>query len=67
MELPRTKIAVFAFFSIATGSRASAARLDRAFFGLAGAIIGVAEVDMLARDEERKKFIFTFLVRRVKF
>lgn len=37
----RTKMAVFPPCSISTGSFASAALLLRAFFGLAGAIIGV--------------------------
>lgn len=44
MELPRTKIAVLAPFSTATGSRARAARFERAFLGLAGAITGVGAI-----------------------
>lgn len=51
IELPRTKMAVLAPFSTATGSRASAARFERAFLGLAGAMMGVAAVRAISVTE----------------
>lgn len=44
-------MAVLAPFSTATGSRAAAARLERAFLGAAGAMMGVAAEDMLVVDK----------------
>lgn len=45
----RTTTAVLACFSMSCGCRASAARFERAFFGLDGAISGV-DMAEIARD-----------------